>query len=57
MFSRRGGSKVAIDGSWGRGTTGTVKAYRRPPGDRRGAYYLRLGGLFQFKTPRASAAT
>jgi hypothetical protein len=48
MFSRRGGSKVAVEGSWGRGATATVKAYRRPPGDRRGAYYLRLGGLFQF---------
>ncbi|MCK6527652.1 hypothetical protein L6R50_08845, partial [Myxococcota bacterium] len=35
MFSRRGGSKVAMDGTWGRGTTATVKAYRRPPGDRR----------------------
>ncbi|MFN7147519.1 MAG: hypothetical protein ACK4YP_27375, partial [Myxococcota bacterium] len=42
MFSRRGGSRVAIDGSWGAGTTATVKAYRRPPGDRGGAYYLRL---------------
>ena len=49
MFSRRGGSKVPVEGSWGRGATATVKAYRRPPGDRRGAYYLRLGGLFQFK--------
>jgi hypothetical protein len=49
MFSRRGGSKVAVEGSWGRGTTATVKAYRRPPGDRQGAYYVRLGGLFQFK--------
>ena len=51
MFSRRAGSKVKLEGSWGRGTTAAVKAYRRPPGDRRGAYYLRLGGLFQFKTP------
>jgi len=51
MFSRRGGSKVRVDGSWGRGTEATVKAYRRPPGDRQGAYYLRLGGLFQFKVP------
>jgi hypothetical protein len=56
MFSRRGGSKVGRRGSWGRGTTATVKAYRRPPGDRQGAYYVRLGGLFQFKA-RASAAT
>jgi len=51
MFSRRGGSKVNLSGAWGQGTTATVKAYRRPPGDRRGAYYLRLGGLYQFKTP------
>jgi hypothetical protein len=51
MFSRRGGSKVRVEGSWGRGTEATVKAYRRPPGDRQGAYYLRLGGLFQFKVP------
>ncbi len=49
MFSRRAGSKVKLEGSWGRGTTAAVKAYRRPPGDRRGAYYLRLGGLFQTK--------
>jgi hypothetical protein len=49
MFSRRGGSKVAVAGSWGQGTTATVKAYRRQPGDRQGAYYVRLGGLFQFK--------
>jgi hypothetical protein len=51
MFSRRGGAKVRVEGSWGRGTEATVKAYRRPPGDRQGAYYLRLGGLFQFKVP------
>jgi len=50
LFSRRGGSKVA-SGSWGAETTGVVKAYRRLPGDRRGAYYLRLGGLFQYKLP------
>ena len=49
MFSRRGGAKVAIEGSWGRGAGATVKAFRRPPGDRQGAYYVRLGGLFQFK--------
>ena len=49
MFSRRGGSKVTVEGSWGRGASATVKAYRRPPGDRQGAYYVRLGGLFQFK--------
>ena len=51
MFSRRGGARVSLDGSWGAGTTAAVKAYRRPPGDRQGAYYVRLGGLFQFKTP------
>jgi hypothetical protein len=51
MFSRRGGSRVRLQGSWGPGTTAKVKAYRRPPGDRRGAYYIRLGGLFQFRLP------
>lgn len=53
MFSRRGGSRVAVEGSWGVGTTATVKAYRRPPGDRGGAYYLRLGG--PYGTPPQSA--
>ena len=48
MFSRKAGSRVAFDGSWGDGTTAVVKAYRRPPGDDQGAYYIRLGGLFQF---------
>lgn len=51
MFSRRGGAKVAVEGAWGAGTTATVKAYRRPPGDRGGAYYQRLGGLYQFRMP------
>jgi len=51
LFSRRAGGKVTVEGSWGRGTTATIKAYRRPPGDRRGAYWLRLGGLYQFKAP------
>ncbi len=51
MFSRRGGSRVNVEGSWGEGTTAAVKAYRRAPGDRGGAYYLRLGGLFQVKVP------
>lgn len=51
MFSRRGGARVPMSGSWGRSTTASVEAYRRPPGDRRGAYYVRLGGLLQFKVP------
>jgi len=51
MFSRRGGSRVALDGSWGDGTSAVVKAFRRPPGDRQGAYYVRLNGLFMFKAP------
>jgi hypothetical protein len=51
MFSRRGGSRVAVEGSWGEGTTAAVKAYRRPPGDRGGAYYLRLNGLLQVALP------
>ena len=49
LFSRRGGSKVRLDGSWGAGTEAAVKAYRRPPGDRQGGYFVRLNGLFQFK--------
>lgn len=48
MFPRRGGSKVPVDGPWGNDTEVSIKAYRRPPGDRHGAYYIRLGGLFQF---------
>lgn len=51
MFSRRGGSRVSVDGSWGVGTTAAVKAYRRAPGDRGGAYYLRLNGLLQVTMP------
>jgi hypothetical protein len=51
LFSRRGGSIIPTSGDWGPGTTARVKAYRRGGlGDRRGAFYLRLGGLFQFKT-------
>jgi hypothetical protein len=49
LFSRRGGSRVRVEGSWGHGTEATIKAYRRPPGDRLGAYYVRLNGLFQFR--------
>ena len=49
MFSRRGGSRVTAEGSWGEGTTAVVKAYRRAPGDRGGAYYLRLNGLLQVR--------
>jgi hypothetical protein len=37
MFSRRGGSRVSVEGSWGTGTTATVKAYRRAPGIGAGA--------------------
>src|SRR5690606_29080560 len=51
MFSRRGGSVIRTTGSWGEGTTAVIKGHRRPPGDRQGAYYVRLGGLFQFMKP------
>ena len=51
MFSRRGGSRVAVEGSWGDGTTATIRAFRRAPGDRGGAYYLRLNGLLQVVIP------
>ena len=56
MFSRRGGSKVSVEGSWGQGTTASVKAYRRAPGDRGGAYYLRLNGLLQLVMPAQRGA-
>ena len=49
LFSRRGGSRVAQGGEWGAGTTATARAFRRPPGERGGAFYLRVGGLFQFE--------
>lgn len=48
LFSRRGGSRVADGGNWGNGTSAIIRAYRRPPGQRGGAFYVRLGGLFQF---------
>jgi hypothetical protein len=51
MFSRRGGSKIALDASWGNNVNATIKAYKRPPGDKGGAYYIRLDGLAQFRTP------
>lgn len=51
LFSRRAGSKVAAGGNWGPNTTATAKAYKRPFGDRAGAYYVRLNGLFQFQSP------
>ena len=54
LFSRRGGSPVKVEVNWGTGTKAWVKAYRRPPGDKGGAYYIRLNGLFQFK--RSSGA-
>lgn len=50
LFSRRGGSTVRVDCEWGEETTARVKAYRRPPGDNRGGYYVRLNGLYQFST-------
>lgn len=53
LFSRRGGGRVDVAADWGEGTTARVRAYRRPPGDRSGAWYVRLNGLFQFKRPSA----
>jgi hypothetical protein len=38
LFSRRGGSKIADSGNWGEGTSALVRAYRRPPGKRGGAF-------------------
>ena len=51
MFSRRGGSRIALDASWGNGVTAGIKAYRRGPGDKGGSYYVRLDGLAQFRVP------
>ncbi|MDP2314852.1 MAG: hypothetical protein Q8P41_18265 [Pseudomonadota bacterium] len=51
MFSRRGGSKIALDASWGNNVKASIKAYKRPPGDKGGAYYVRLDGLAQFRVP------
>lgn len=48
LFNRRGGSRLGEGGHWGTGTTAGIRAYRRPPGDRGGAFYVRLGGLIQF---------
>lgn len=48
LFSRRGGSRIGEGGKWGENTSATIRAYRRPPGQRGGAFYIRLGGLFQF---------
>ncbi|MFO0578979.1 MAG: hypothetical protein U1A78_33665 [Polyangia bacterium] len=45
-FSRRGGVRLADDEVWGSGTTALVRSYKRP--DRNGAFWVRLGGLFQF---------
>lgn len=49
MFSRQKGSKIADGGEWGDGTSAFVKGYKRKPGDRRGAFYIRLNGLFMFR--------
>ncbi|MFO0580214.1 MAG: ATP-binding protein [Polyangia bacterium] len=45
-FARRGGAVLAEAASWGPGTTARVRAFRRA--DRRGSFWVRLGGLFQF---------
>ena len=48
LFSRRGGTPISKAGAWGNGNTAVSRAYRRPPGQAGGAFYVRLGGLFQF---------
>lgn len=53
-FSRRHGATIPTSGDWGQGTTARVKTYRRAPGDTGGAYYIRLGGLFQFRQASGS---
>ena len=54
LFSRRGGSRISDSGNWGEGTSALVRAYRRPPGKRGGAFYVRLGGLHQFEAGSSS---
>ena len=48
LFSRRGGTPISKAGAGGNGNTAVSRAYRRPPGQAGGAFYVRLGGLFQF---------
>lgn len=50
-FPRRGGTRVQPPQEWPAGLVVSIKSYRRPAGDRRGAYYVRLGGLIQFSRP------
>ena len=45
-FSRRGGTVISDGAGWGPGTTARVRAYKRQ--DRRGSFWVRLGGLYQF---------
>lgn len=45
-FSPRAGAKLSVRGDWGEGTTAQVKAHKAKPG--RGAWWVRLGGLYQF---------
>lgn len=46
LFERRKGSRLVTGGDWGEGTTAIVKGYKRS--DRRGAFYIRLNGLFMY---------
>ncbi|MFY0531474.1 hypothetical protein [Nannocystis pusilla] len=48
FFSGRRGEPIGTGGSWGQGVTARVRGYRRGVGDMRGAFYVRLNGLFQF---------
>lgn len=54
LFSRRAGSVLVDNERWASGVQATVKAYRRPPGDRGGGYYVRLGGLIQHRRAASS---
>lgn len=51
LFNRRGGTPISKAGTWGNGNTAVSRAYRRPPGQAGGAFYVRLGGLYQFAQP------
>ena len=48
-FRRTAGSAMKLSESWGPETKATAKVYKR--GDKGGAYYIRLNGLFQFYKP------
>jgi hypothetical protein len=49
FFSGKRGHAIAA-GSWGGEVTSRARGYNRGVGDRRGAFYVRLNGLYQFSS-------